>query len=155
MSIQLSTGLRTRLMGPEAFLDILPTCTIRVFTGLQPATADLAQQGQLLGEVTLNGDAGASAALKLERSGYMIVKPSQARWLMRAKASGVAGWFRCCLPSDAGASNTTAPRLDGAIIKADANAVAQMIWQDTSVIAGRYYPVDYFLFGLPPIGAPA
>lgn len=151
MTIQLSTGLRERLLGPEAFEDILGPCEIRIFTGAQPANSNLAQTGLRLGTVALRGAVG--TPLVLARSGVSMVKPAAAVWLMTAMASGTAGWFRLCRVNDPGGASATAPRIDGSITQAGVLPSGESVWDDTAITAGQSYPLDLFLFTLPPLGA--
>jgi hypothetical protein len=151
MTIQLSTGLRSRLLGPEAFEDILAPCEIRIFTGPQPAGADMGQTGMRLGTVALRGAVG--TPLELVRSGVVVAKPTPAVWLMTAMASGTAGWFRLCRLSDAGVASSVAPRIDGSITRFGTIPSGESVWDDTVITAGQTYPMDLFLFTLPPLGA--
>ena len=73
MTIRQSTGLRNCLSGNEGFAKAFKNGEIRIYTGTQPATADAAATGTLLGVVTKDGSARvaevqASATLTLSGS---------------------------------------------------------------------------------------
>lgn len=61
MTVRFSTGLRTGLAGNGGFGELFKHGSIEIYSGAQPATADAAVTGTLLGTVTL-----ASGALTLE-----------------------------------------------------------------------------------------
>lgn len=54
MTVRLSTGLRTNLAGTTGFAAVFNRGSINIYSGTQPATADSAATGTLLGVVTLN-----------------------------------------------------------------------------------------------------
>lgn len=77
MTIRQSTGLRNLLCGNDGFASALKNGEIRIYTGTQPATADAAVTGTLLGVVTKDGAARvaevqASATLTLSGSAGSI-----------------------------------------------------------------------------------
>lgn len=57
MTIRLSTGLRNALTGFLGFQGAMNRGVIKVFTGSQPATADAAETGTLLGTMSLSSGA--------------------------------------------------------------------------------------------------
>ena len=57
MTIRQSTGLRNLLCGNDGFASAFKNGEIRIYTGTQPATADAAVTGTLLGVVTKDGAA--------------------------------------------------------------------------------------------------
>lgn len=61
MTIRLSTGLRNAIAGPLGFIGAINKGVIKIYSGTQPASADAAVTGTLLGTVTV-----ASGALTAE-----------------------------------------------------------------------------------------
>lgn len=57
MTLRLSTGTRNALDSTLGFAGAFNKCSIRIYSGSQPATADAAATGTLLGTVTLNSGA--------------------------------------------------------------------------------------------------
>lgn len=57
MTIRFSTGTRNALAGSKGFAKIFNKGSINIYSGTQPATADSAISGTLLGTVTLNSGA--------------------------------------------------------------------------------------------------
>lgn len=57
MTIKLSTGLRNALAGTLGFAGAFNRCYMKIFTGAQPANADAAETGTLLGTVTASSGA--------------------------------------------------------------------------------------------------
>lgn len=57
MTLRFSTGLRNNLAGNKGFASTFAKGSINIYTGTQPATADSAVTGTLLGTVTLSSGA--------------------------------------------------------------------------------------------------
>lgn len=125
MTIRLSTGLRTNLAGTTGFASTFANGIIEIRTGTQPASADSAASGTLLGVVTIasgpftpgestNGLTFAAAANgAVSKSGT---------WSFVGIAQGTAGWFRFKGNGvDNGGASTSLPRLDGSIGSSGAN----------------------------------
>lgn len=110
MAVRLSTGLKTfALTSGLATAFDGGTGRINVYSGAQPATADTAASGTLLGTLTLASDAFAAPA-----SGAMAINTVTSD--TSADASGTAGYVRFFLtgetaPGSAG-NGTTDKRLD-------------------------------------------
>jgi len=149
MTIRLSTALRNNLAGDTGFAATFANGIIEIRTGTQPATADSAATGTLLGTITLasgaftpgsptNGLTFAAAA------GGAVSKSGQ--WSMNGIAAGTAGWFRLkgnALDDDL--SSTTLPRLDGSI----AVSGADMNLSNISITIGAPTTVDSFVWTQP------
>lgn len=149
--IRLSTGLRDLLLGTDDFRSIFENGVIHIYTGAQPANADQAVAGTLLGIVTqdalpfsfgspdngLNFAAPASAAIDKE--------PGE-NWRYSALASGVAGWGRLMGNAlDNLASSTVLPRVDFRI----GQSGADLNLTSTSLAAGAPYTIDQFRLRIP------
>jgi hypothetical protein len=79
-------------------------------SGAQPLTADLAPTGTVLFSITLPADSMAATA----SPGATTAKAGT--WQdASADANGTAGWFRIRAAGDAGTTNNTDRRIDGAI----------------------------------------
>jgi len=149
MTLRLSTGLRTTLVGSTGFASTFANGVIEIYTGTQPATADAAVTGTLLGTVTLNSGAftpgsptngltfGAASGGAVAKSGV---------WSFDGIAIGTAGWFRLKgNATDAGGISTTLPRLDGSV----AVSGADMNMSNISVTIGSPHTVDSFTWTQP------
>lgn len=127
MAIRLSTGFRNRLLGEQGvdtgangFRGIFKSGVIDLYSGVQPATADDAVTGTLLGRITLNGAAftegvATNGLLYDVPAAGAITKPGASNWQYTGLAAGTIGWFRIRGNAiDSGALSTTLPRIDGA-----------------------------------------
>lgn len=147
MALQISTGMKQDLIG--AIKDRYDGGVIRIFTGPQPDTAELPEQGTFLGEVTLNGVA--HNGLVFQTDGPYLVKPAFAQWLLTSIANGTAGWFRCCADkNDGGGLSYSARRFDGAISD-DPTDHPELLLEVIAIVAGRSYSLDSFAYTFPPI----
>jgi hypothetical protein len=151
MTIRLSTGLRNALVGTGGGLaTVFANGIIEIYSGAQPASADAAPTGTLLGTVTTNAGAFtpgvATNGLTWAAAANGTVTKSASNWQFNGVAAGTAGWFR--LKGNALDNNTlstTLPRLDGSI----ANSGGDMNLSNTTIAVASPNTVDVFSVTLP------
>lgn len=117
MTIRFSTGLRNNLAGTTGFAATFANGVIEIYTGTQPATADSAVTGTLLGTMTLASGAftpgSPTNGLTFATAANGAVSKT-GTWSFVGVAAGTAGWFRLKGNAvDTGLLSTTAPRMDG------------------------------------------
>ena len=149
MTTRLSTGLRTLLAGTTGFATTFTNGVIEIYSGTQPASADAAVTGTLLGTVTLGSGAftpGSPAnGLTFDVAANGAVGKSGV-WSFAGVAAGTAGWFRLKANGvDAGAVSNTLPRLDGSI----ATSGADLNLSNIAIAIGAPTTVDSFTFTFP------
>lgn len=149
MTVRLSTQLRTNLAGATGFGATFANGIIEVRTGAQPASADAAATGTLLGTVTLGSGAfmpgAALNGLTFAAAAGGVVSKSGV-WSFNGLAAGVAGWFRLkgnALDNDA--LSTTLPRLDGSV----ATSGADLNLSNIAIAVGAPSTIDTFSFTVP------
>ncbi|HBF44016.1 MAG TPA: hypothetical protein DDW42_10405 [Desulfobacteraceae bacterium] len=131
--------------------DIFHDGVLRIYSGTQPSDADQAVAGTLLLEITES--AGAFAAGEFANglefgaaAAGAISKAAAETWQDTGISSGTAGWFRLCAnPTDAGASSTTLPRIDGSI----GSSGADLNMSSTTIVVGSTYTIDTFTLTMP------
>ena len=150
MTIKLSTGLRNGMLGTTGFSGIFANGIIEIYSGAQPATADAATTGTLLGTVTMANGAftpgTATNGLTWAAPASGAVTKSTDLWQFTGVAAATAGWFR--LKGNALDSNgvsTTLPRLDGNI----GSSGADMNLSNLSIAVGAITTIDIFSFAIP------
>ncbi len=149
MTVRLSTALRNNLAGNTGFAATFANGVIEIRSGTQPATADAAPTGTLLGTVTLNSGAftpgvatngltfGVPAGGAVSKTGV---------WSFNGVAVGTAGWFRFKgNAADSGLLSTGECRLDGSI----AVSGADMNLSNISITIGAPTTVDTFTWTQP------
>lgn len=119
MTVRLSTKLRDNLSSSLGFSSTFANGVMEIYSGTQPATADAATTGTLLGTVTLNSGAftpgTATNGLTFAAPSAGVVAKSGV-WSFNGLAVGTAGWFRLKgNAADAGGISTVLPRVDGSI----------------------------------------
>lgn len=151
MTLRLSTALRNNLAGTTGFAATFANGYIEVYSGTQPATADAAVTGTLLGTITLASGAFtpgvATNGLTFAAAADGAVSKSGV-WSMNGVApGGTAGWFRLKTNAEAvgGALSTTLPRLDGSI----AVSGADMNLSNIVIAVGAPTTVDSFTWTQP------
>lgn len=153
MTLQVSNGFKTLILGPTAFETIFNGGLIRVFSGMQPASASAAETGTYLGTITSNGYLPSmlpAAGLSYLRDGPYIGNSPAQTWLLNVEFAGTAGWFRAIGPApDDGGVSYTLPRFDGGIA-VDNSKELQLpsLTLATGEIVG---PIQLF-YTIPPIG---
>lgn len=149
MTLRLSTGLRTNLAGSTGFSSSFANGVIEIYSGTQPATADAAVTGVLLGTVTLNSGAftpgvSINGLTFASASGGAVSKSGV--WSFNGIAIGTAGWFRLkANAADAGILSTTAIRLDGSV----STSGADMSLSNINITVGAPTTVDTFTWTQP------
>ena len=149
MTVRLSTALRTNLAGALGFAATFANGIIEVRSGSQPASADAAATGTLLGTVTLNSGAftpgTATNGLTFAAAANGAVSKSGV-WSFNGVAAGTAGWFRLKANAlDNDALSTTLPRLDGSI----ATSGADMNLSNIAIAIAAPTTVDSFTWTQP------
>lgn len=153
MTVHVSTAFKERILGRESFEDIFNNGRILIYSGLRPATADMPPVGTLLAQITADGmpwvDWGHDGGLLFARSGPFAIKEPTQLWNMVGQADGTAVWFRLCGPEpDNGLLSYHLPRIDGNI---GTDGSFELVLADTAISNGSYYPIQSFVFTIPPI----
>lgn len=133
----------------KGFLDIFRHCTLKIFSGTQPATADLTEAGSELAQITVSAGAftkgTATNGLDFDApSAGVLSKASGEVWRGTAGATGTAGWFRLYDNALETGASSTAIRLDGAIAVSGSD-----LNMPTSIVSGQAQTIDQFDLTLP------
>jgi hypothetical protein len=122
MPLRLSTGLRNRIM--SSLVETFNGGVIKIYTGRQPSSPDLAPSGTLL--CTMQG----------------LTLPSFETLSGTAVATGEAGWFRLTSHSDDDSDSSTYDRLDGSV-------GSQLVINTPSTVAGIEIYLHSFSISMP------
>lgn len=147
MSVKLSTGMRNKLLdggsggGIKGALNLVK---INIYSGAQPANADAAATGTLLGTATVNG-AGTGGTWDASVAG-VISKAAAEVWRFTGLADGIAGWYRM-YPNGATPANasSTEARIDGAI----ASSGSEVNLSNVNVVTGVVNTIDSAAITMP------
>ena len=117
--IRLSTGLRAALLWDAGLRQMMWRGVIEIYTGAQPATADAAPTGTLLGRITEDGDAftpgSSTGGLQTEEKTITSIQHT-GNWVLNGVGTGTPGWWRFVWNlNDTGAVSLYYPRIDGAV----------------------------------------
>jgi hypothetical protein len=99
------------------FREVFMNAVIAVYSGAQPANADAAETGTLLGYITIAGGAftansPTNGLVWGEAVSGICGKPSAVEWAIIPIASGIAGWARLYSNAMVTGASSTAIRLD-------------------------------------------
>ena len=150
MTVKLSTGFRDALLNNQGFSEIFSAGVIAVYTGAQPATADDAATGTLLGYITKDGAAfvpgSPTNGLSWGTAAGGVINKNSDNWRLTGAAAGTAGWSRLMgNAADNGLASTTLPRIDGAI----ATSGGEINLTSLSIGIGSVTTIDAFTYAIP------
>ena len=140
-----STGLRNAMMGSSGCKELLTGGTLRIFSGTPPLSADDAEDGTLLMELTAGGTgAGLSFA---EPSGAKLSKAVGEVWMTDStEASGTATYFRFVAAGDNPMdSSGNMIRIQGTV----GEVASDMNVTDPEIASGEPWILNHFRIGLP------
>jgi hypothetical protein len=145
MTVKASTGLRNYMLDTGSAKAGLNLGFIKIYAGVEPATADAS-----LGSATLlctlsNNSTGTGLTLEAAAAAGIILKNAAETWSGNNVAGGVAAFYRHVAPGDTGASSTTERRVQGSI----ATAGADMNMSNTTLVNGAPQTLDYYAVALP------
>lgn len=127
---------------------------IRLYSGLPPASPDLAATGTHVASITRGGvaEADPTAGLVFLANGQWLMKPQLEVWRALVLVNGTVGWWRLTGPGDDPDSIAfDTIRMDGRIGTADSYTANDSMWLPTlDLIAGDQVPIDYFAYTTPP-----
>jgi hypothetical protein len=154
MAIRLSTGCANALAGntstgDASLRDIFHAGVIAVYTGAQPATADAAESGTLLGYITV---ASGEFTPGSETNGLVwdsavagvCPKPSATEWSITPIADGTAGWARLYDNSMITGASSTARRIDMAC----GIGAGELRWTTTAFTTGVKFTIETLNLGI-------
>lgn len=129
--IRMSTGLRGALIWDSGFRSLMWRGVIEIYSGEQPATADLAPTGTYLGRITENGSVWTPGqtlgGLRLRSGETATALEQDGNWVLKGVATGTPGWWRYIYNAgDSNANSGFYPRLDGNISESVANLPTTM-----------------------------
>lgn len=143
MAYKTSTGLRTAMLGTSSLSAALAGGFIHIYSGPEPASADVAVSGDLLCTISLNGD-GTGFTLGTATGGSIAKAPGDVL-SGTIITSGTAGYYRHVGPADDGTLSTSQPRIQGRV----STTGAEMNLSNIALLSGETQTVDYYTISLP------
>ena len=148
MAIRLSTGCANALAGntstgDASLRDIFHAGVIAVYTGAQPANADAAESGTLLGYITVASGAftpgsPTNGLVWDDAVDGVCGKPSATEWSITPIADGTAGWARLYDNARVTGASTTSRRIDMAC----GVGAGELRWTTTAFTTGVKFTIE-------------
>lgn len=135
MAIRLSTGMRNGMCGSSGLQELFQGGFIGIFSGGQPASADVAETGSLL--TTISSSSG-TAGLTFGTAGAGQLPKSAAVWSGLVGTAGIAGWFRMYDAGHMTGTSGTAVRMDGNV----GVSGSDMVLSNTNLAVGATLTID-------------
>jgi hypothetical protein len=144
MSIRLSTGAFEAILSTGSFQSVFAEGVICVYSGTQPANADLVETGDLLCTINVDGGVftpGGGVGLEFDAaSGKTISKAAAQTWTGSFAQEGTAGWFRFYDNDKVTGASTSAIRFDGSV----GTSRSDIIVATTAATVGGAITLDSF-----------
>ena len=142
-----STGLRDYMLATGSFKGAIDGKVIKIYSGVEPATADAALDvsNVLLNTITLDGLGVTGLTLAATATGGQITKNTSEVWEGTNVATGTAAFFRMQTAADDGGASTSAVRLQGNV----ALAGADLNFSSVAFVTGDARRINYFVVSIP------
>lgn len=145
MSIKTSTGLRNGMLVTGSFKSLMDSCTLKIYDGVEPATADAAlNTNNLLVEIK---NAGAALTFEAAAASGVVSKTPAEVWASVILLSGTASFYRLEANGDTGGDSDTEIRYQGSVAVAGSDLNLSSI----ALTAGATQNIDHFSVALPTI----
>lgn len=144
MTFKVSTGLRNGMLGTDSLDGLMSGGFIKIYNGVEPASADDALSGNTL-LCTISVDDSGTGLTFDAPTGGVLPKAAAETWEGTNAASGTATFYRFVLTGDTGALSTTEKRMQGSI----GLAGADMNMTSVTLVAAAVQPINYFVVALP------
>lgn len=144
MTFKVSTGLRDGMLGTDSLDGLMSGGFIKIYNGVEPASADAALSGNTLLCTISVDDTGTGLTFDAPTDG-VLPKAAAETWEGTNAASGTATFYRFVLTGDTGALSTTEKRMQGSI----GLAGADMNMTSVTLVASAVQPINYFIVALP------
>lgn len=126
-----STGLRTDMLGTDAFSALMADCKVLIYAGTIPETADAALGGAtLMYTITVDGD-GTLCTWGTAAAGA-VPKATAESWEGVCAAADDMAFFRVVLDTDDGTESTTQRRVQGTVGTSSADMIVSEITKEVS-----------------------
>lgn len=151
MALNFSTGVRQGMANATGLKTMFAKGALYLYSGPQPATADAAVTGTLLGIVTHNDvtfvPGGAADGLNFDTPVLGVLSKAAAEnWRTTCDVAGTIGWARLVANAvDSFGSSTTLQRIDMSV----ATTGADLNLPSVVVIVGTPITIDVFAITLP------
>ena len=146
MSLKLSTGLRNALLDTASFKTTMDGCTLKIYSGAVPATADAALSGNtLLSEIFLNNDGVTGLTFNAAAVGGVLEKTTAESWEGTNAAAGTASFYRLELSGDTQGLSTSEKRVQGAV----AVTGAELNLTSVALLLSASQKIDYYSIAIP------
>lgn len=146
MSVRFSTGLRNNMLSASGIRETFTNGVLKLYSGVQPTSADGAVTGALLLEVTVNGlpftPGSATNGLNFDLPVSAVLSKAAAEdWKGSGILAGTVGWARFCGNAvDDDLASTTLPRIDMSVAKTGAD----LNISNTGIVIGAPTTIDVF-----------
>jgi len=146
MALKISTGLRNNLMAIAAFKGSMDTCTMKIYAGAVPDSADADCTGNTLICEIFNGNDGVTTlSFAATAANGELTKTTAENWAGTNVASNTATFYRLELSTDDQTLSTSQLRVQGKI----GTSGAELNLTSVVLTSGSVQNIDYYSIALP------
>lgn len=143
--LKFSTGLRNHMLVTGSFKNAMDLCTLRMYSGAVPATADAALGAAVLVCPVTNNSTATGLTFEATATDGVLSKTISEVWSGVNVADGTVTFFRLETAADDGTASTTQKRVQGTIAKVNAD----LLISDPILIDAAPQDIDNGLITLP------
>lgn len=144
MANKVSTGLRDAMLASDSLKGMLDGGKIRIFGGTAPVTADDAETGTLLCEISVNSTGDGITMDTYAVSGVLMKNPAEV-WSGVNTATSTATHYRHVAVGDTNGLSTTEARIQGTV----GLSGADLNLSSVNLVSGATQTIDYYSIALP------
>lgn len=145
MAAKFSTGLRNAMLVTGQFRTLMNLCSLKIYAGAEPASADAALGGATLLCTVTNNATATGLTWEAAATGGVLTKTLAEVWRGSNVASGTAAFYRIVQTGDDGTLSTAQYRIQGlcGIVGSDLNM------SSTALVSAATQDIDFYSVALP------
>ena len=145
MSLKISTGLRNGMLDTGSFKSLMDTCTLKIYAGVEPLTADDACANTLICEVFKDNDGITTLTFQSPAVAGVITKTTAEVWAGTNAVSETATFYRLELAADDQLLSTVHKRVQGTV----ALSGGELNLTSTVLTQSSVQNIDFYSVALP------
>lgn len=145
MALKVSTGLRNAMLVTGSFKNQMDLCSLKIYAGTVPASADAALGSATLLCTVTNDATATGLTFEASATDGILSKTVSEIWRGVNSAGGVATFYRLETSSDDGSLSTTLQRIQGSV----AVSGADLNLSNTTLVNAASQTIDHYTIAIP------
>ena len=145
MSLKISTGLRNNMLVTGSFKALMDTCTLKIYAGTEPLTADDACANTLICEIFKDNDGITTLTFEPTAADGVVTKNVTEVWAGTNAVTETATFYRLELAADDQLLSTVHNRVQGTV----AVAGGELNLTSVALTQSSVQNIDFYSIALP------